>query len=108
MSRVRLAVTVQPVSLHQRARHLPRPLQRTATQMEASPAPPPPQPIPPPRPPRPPQTRTRTRTRTPAPPAAAAVPRAALTTSHQRRGKRNRALSSLDQWTESICDSQGN
>lgn len=105
MSRVRLAVTVQPVSLHQRARHLPRPLQRTATQMEASPAPPP-QPIPPPPPPRPPQTQTQTRT--PAPPAAAAVPRAALTTSHQRRGKRNRALSSLDQWTESICDSQGN
>lgn len=106
MSRVPLAVTVQPVSLHQRARHLPRPLQRTATQMEASPAPPP-QPIPPPPPPRPPQTQTQTRT--PAPPAAAAaVPRAALTTSHQRRGKRNRALSSLDQWTESICDSQGN
>lgn len=105
MSRVPLAVTVQPVSLHQRARHLPHPLQRTATQMEASPAPPP-QPIPPRRPPHP---RPQTQTQTPAPPAAAAaVPRAALTTSHQRRGKRNRALSTLDQWMESICDSQGN
>lgn len=106
MSRVPLAVTVQPVSLHQRARHLPRRLQRTVTQMEASLAPPP-QPIPPP--PRPPRPHPQTQTQTPAPPAAAAaVPRAALTTSHQRRGKRNRALSPLDQWMESICDSQGN
>lgn len=74
--------------------------------METSPAPPP-QPIPPPLPP-PPHPRTQTQTPAPPPAAAVAVLRAALMLRHQRRGKRNRALSTLDQWMESICDSQGN
>lgn len=91
MSRVPvpLAVTVQPVSLHQRARHLPHPPQRTVTQRTAALAHPqftPPR-LPPPR----------TQTRTPAPPAAAvAVQRAALMMSRPRRGKRNRTLPTLD------------
>lgn len=92
MSRVPvpLAVTVRPVSLHQRVRHLPHPPQRTVTQMTAALAPPPqftPPRLPPPR----------TQTRTPAhPAAAAAVQKAALMMSRPRRGKRNRTLPTLD------------
>lgn len=98
MSRVPvpLTVTVRPVSLHQRARHLPHPPQRTVTR-KAVPLAPRPQFTPPPLPP------PRTQTRTPAPPVAAVtVQRAALMMSHQRRGKRNRTLSTLDQWTKNI------
>lgn len=89
MSRVPvpLAVTVLPVSLHQRARHLPHPPQKTVTRMTASLAPPhqfTPPPLPPPL----------TQTRTPAPPVAAvAVQRVVQMMSRQRRGKRNRMLS---------------